>query len=101
MTAPSDNLHRGDGNGGVINQARTIGGWIMEPILESAKILATKSLANRQGRDSTTPSTPTNLAKGLMSRALMRTSPPQGTPRGPNIERTPKVVVPNLVQPLP
>lgn len=99
-TRPFKNLQSDAGNGGVINQERPIGGWMMEPIMETAKSPIAKYPATRQGRGTTAPTPPTNQAKGLMPKSLMRTSHPQGTPGGPNVKNTSSVVAPNHLQPL-
>lgn len=69
---------------------------MVEPILETDESPATKSLAARQDRGTTTPTPLTNQAKSLMPEALMRTNPPQGTPGGPHVEKTLEVAMQSM-----
>lgn len=52
-TSPFANLHSDAGNGGVIDQARLVGGWLLEPIVETAESLANESHVDGQGRGTT------------------------------------------------
>lgn len=87
-TTPSENLHSGAGNDGVIDQTRPICGWFLEPIVETAESPSTESPTSRQDRGITSPTPQTNKAKALTPEALMRNTHTQCTIRGPHVEQT-------------
>lgn len=71
----------------------------MDPNLETDESPTTKSPTTRQGQGKTPPTLPTKQAKNRMLKSVMRTSPPQGTPGGPQVGN-PYVNVTDHVQPL-